>query len=187
MKLRIKFFTWPVVLNLPNAVTLQTILNIVVTLNHKIILLPLHNCNFVTVMNCNCKTLSGVCDHIISLSSDPLVSQSAHLEVIQLANIKPSEGLLKDIEEFDNKHSVTCHSCTCVCFTLIYSGFNRSSFTWGMYIKSTYDGLHVITGTTENRFRQIAYVCCVPSKNTLVELSSFQLLLISVFYQYFLL
>ncbi|KAM9319358.1 connector enhancer of kinase suppressor of ras 2 isoform 2-T2 [Gastrophryne carolinensis] len=60
-----------------------------------------------------CKTLSGVCDHIISISSDPLVSQSAHLEVIQLSNIKPSEGL-------------------------------------GMYIKSTYDGLHVITGTTEN-------------------------------------
>ncbi|XP_041088909.1 connector enhancer of kinase suppressor of ras 2 isoform X13 [Polyodon spathula] len=59
-----------------------------------------------------CKTLSGVCDHIISLSSDPLVSQSAHLEVVQLSNIKPSEGL-------------------------------------GMYIKSTYDGLHVITGTTE--------------------------------------
>lgn len=44
-----------------------------------------------------CKTLSGVCDHIISLSSDPLVSQSAHLEVIQLANIKPSEGLVRDI------------------------------------------------------------------------------------------
>ncbi|XP_069617579.1 connector enhancer of kinase suppressor of ras 2 isoform X3 [Ranitomeya imitator] len=41
-----------------------------------------------------CKTLSGVCDHIISLSSDPLVSQSAHLEVIQLSNIKPSEGLV---------------------------------------------------------------------------------------------
>ncbi|MGH0170252.1 UNVERIFIED_CONTAM: hypothetical protein FKN15_076066 [Acipenser sinensis] len=59
-----------------------------------------------------CKTLSEVCDHIISLSSDPLVSQSAHLEVVQLSNIKPSEGL-------------------------------------GMYIKSTYDGLHVITGTTE--------------------------------------
>ncbi|XP_066104797.1 connector enhancer of kinase suppressor of ras 2 isoform X3 [Saccopteryx bilineata] len=60
-----------------------------------------------------CKTLSGVCDHIISLSSDPLVSQAAHLEVIQLANVRPSDGL-------------------------------------GMYIKSTYDGLHVITGTTEN-------------------------------------
>uniref|UniRef100_A0A8C9TJL8 Connector enhancer of kinase suppressor of Ras 2 n=1 Tax=Scleropages formosus TaxID=113540 RepID=A0A8C9TJL8_SCLFO len=59
-----------------------------------------------------CKTLSGVCDHIISLSSDPVVSQSAHLEVVHLTNIKPSEGL-------------------------------------GMYIKSTYDGLHVITGTTE--------------------------------------
>ncbi|XP_029956441.1 connector enhancer of kinase suppressor of ras 2-like isoform X7 [Salarias fasciatus] len=59
-----------------------------------------------------CKTLSGVCDHIINLSSDPMVSQSAHLEVVQLANIKSTEGL-------------------------------------GMYIKSTYDGLHVITGTTE--------------------------------------
>uniref|UniRef100_A0AAY4CTW5 Connector enhancer of kinase suppressor of ras 2-like n=1 Tax=Denticeps clupeoides TaxID=299321 RepID=A0AAY4CTW5_9TELE len=60
-----------------------------------------------------CKTLSGICDHIISLSSDSLVSQSAHLEVVHLTNIMPSEGL-------------------------------------GMYIKSTYDGLHVITGTTEN-------------------------------------
>ncbi|XP_061105093.1 connector enhancer of kinase suppressor of ras 2-like isoform X1 [Conger conger] len=59
-----------------------------------------------------CKTLSGVCDHIISLSSDPLVSQAAHLEVVQLTNINPTDGL-------------------------------------GMYIKSTYDGLHVITGTTE--------------------------------------
>uniref|UniRef100_A0A8C9WPC3 Connector enhancer of kinase suppressor of Ras 2 n=1 Tax=Scleropages formosus TaxID=113540 RepID=A0A8C9WPC3_SCLFO len=59
-----------------------------------------------------CKTLSGVCDHIISLSSDPVASQSAHLEVVQLSNVKPAEGL-------------------------------------GMYIKSTYDGLHVITGTTE--------------------------------------
>ncbi|XP_061903875.1 connector enhancer of kinase suppressor of ras 2-like isoform X7 [Entelurus aequoreus] len=59
-----------------------------------------------------CKTLSDVCDHIISLSSDPMVSQAAHLEVVQLANIKSTEGL-------------------------------------GMYIKSTYDGLHVITGTTE--------------------------------------
>ncbi|XP_035267056.1 connector enhancer of kinase suppressor of ras 2-like isoform X4 [Anguilla anguilla] len=60
-----------------------------------------------------CKTLSGICDHIISLSSDSLVSQSAHLEVVHLTNVMPSEGL-------------------------------------GMYIKSTYDGLHVITGTTEN-------------------------------------
>uniref|UniRef100_K7F5V7 Connector enhancer of kinase suppressor of Ras 2 n=1 Tax=Pelodiscus sinensis TaxID=13735 RepID=K7F5V7_PELSI len=60
-----------------------------------------------------CKTLSGICDHIISLSSDSLVSQSAHLEVVHLTSILPSEGL-------------------------------------GMYIKSTYDGLHVITGTTEN-------------------------------------
>uniref|UniRef100_A0A7N6BNA6 Connector enhancer of kinase suppressor of Ras 2a n=1 Tax=Anabas testudineus TaxID=64144 RepID=A0A7N6BNA6_ANATE len=59
-----------------------------------------------------CKTLSEVCEHIVCVSSDPLVSQSAHLELVHLTNIKPSEGL-------------------------------------GMYIKSTYDGLHVITGTTE--------------------------------------
>ena len=52
-----------------------------------------HNFLFVCFQ---CKTLSGVCDHIISLSSDPLVSQSAHLEVIQLANIKPSEGLVRE-------------------------------------------------------------------------------------------
>ncbi|ELW67571.1 Connector enhancer of kinase suppressor of ras 2, partial [Tupaia chinensis] len=50
-------------------------------------------CLELTTIVQQCKTLSGVCDHIISLSSDPLVSQSAHLEVIQLANIKPSEGL----------------------------------------------------------------------------------------------
>ncbi|XP_076847174.1 connector enhancer of kinase suppressor of ras 2 isoform X2 [Brachyhypopomus gauderio] len=60
-----------------------------------------------------CKTLSGICEHIISLSSDSLLSQSAHLEVVHLTNVTPNDGL-------------------------------------GMYIKSTYDGLHVITGTTEN-------------------------------------
>uniref|UniRef100_A0A8C9WC88 Connector enhancer of kinase suppressor of Ras 2 n=1 Tax=Scleropages formosus TaxID=113540 RepID=A0A8C9WC88_SCLFO len=68
--------------------------------------------SFLIATNGQCKTLSGVCDHIISLSSDPVASQSAHLEVVQLSNVKPAEGL-------------------------------------GMYIKSTYDGLHVITGTTE--------------------------------------
>lgn len=41
-----------------------------------------------------CKTLSGVCDHIISLSSDPMVSQAAHLEVVQLDNIRSTEGLV---------------------------------------------------------------------------------------------
>ncbi|KAM7374188.1 hypothetical protein PAMP_006862 [Pampus punctatissimus] len=69
-------------------------------------------CLELTTIVQQCKTLSEVCDHIISLSSDPMVSQAAHLEVVQLANIKSTEGL-------------------------------------GMYIKSTYDGLHVITGTTE--------------------------------------
>ncbi|KAG7314377.1 hypothetical protein KOW79_021680 [Hemibagrus wyckioides] len=72
----------------------------------------LHLCQHACVFNF-CKTLSGICEHIISLSSDSLVSQSAHLEVVHLTNVLPNEGL-------------------------------------GMYIKSTYDGLHVITGTTEN-------------------------------------
>uniref|UniRef100_UPI00398F4897 connector enhancer of kinase suppressor of ras 3-like isoform X1 n=1 Tax=Pristiophorus japonicus TaxID=55135 RepID=UPI00398F4897 len=60
-----------------------------------------------------CKVLNGICDQTIRSTSDPLLSQSACLEEVQLINIKPSEGL-------------------------------------GMYIKSTYDGLHVVTGTTEN-------------------------------------
>uniref|UniRef100_A0A3Q0S744 Si:ch211-26b3.4 n=1 Tax=Amphilophus citrinellus TaxID=61819 RepID=A0A3Q0S744_AMPCI len=41
-----------------------------------------------------CKTLAGICDHIISLSSDSLVSQSAHLEVVHLTSIMPNEGLV---------------------------------------------------------------------------------------------
>ncbi|XP_069787701.1 connector enhancer of kinase suppressor of ras 3 isoform X1 [Narcine bancroftii] len=60
-----------------------------------------------------CKVLHGICDQTIRSTSDPLLSQSACLEEVQLVNIKPSEGL-------------------------------------GMYIKSTYDGLHIVTGTTEN-------------------------------------
>ena len=42
-----------------------------------------------------CKTLAGICDHIISLSSDSLVSQSAHLEVVHLTSIMPNEGLVR--------------------------------------------------------------------------------------------
>uniref|UniRef100_A0A8C6SSS9 Connector enhancer of kinase suppressor of ras 3 n=1 Tax=Neogobius melanostomus TaxID=47308 RepID=A0A8C6SSS9_9GOBI len=57
--------------------------------------------------------LNNICDQTVRTTSDPLMSQSACLEEVQLTNIKPGEGL-------------------------------------GMYIKSTYDGLHVITGTTEH-------------------------------------
>ncbi|XP_053700927.1 connector enhancer of kinase suppressor of ras 3-like [Synchiropus splendidus] len=59
------------------------------------------------------KILNNICDQTVRTTSDPLMSQSACLEEVQLSNIKPGEGL-------------------------------------GMYIKSTYDGLHVITGTTEH-------------------------------------
>ncbi|CAN0225137.1 unnamed protein product [Lampetra fluviatilis] len=60
-----------------------------------------------------CKTLLVTCEHMGTVTSDPLMSQSAHLEVVHLTHINPCEGL-------------------------------------GLYIKSTYDGLHVITGTMEN-------------------------------------
>uniref|UniRef100_A0A1A8D1F2 Connector enhancer of kinase suppressor of Ras 1 n=2 Tax=Nothobranchius kadleci TaxID=1051664 RepID=A0A1A8D1F2_NOTKA len=59
------------------------------------------------------KVLNHICDQTVRTTSDPLMSQSACLEEVQLTDIKPGEGL-------------------------------------GMYIKSTYDGLHVITGTTEH-------------------------------------
>ncbi|KAL0969262.1 hypothetical protein UPYG_G00224680 [Umbra pygmaea] len=59
------------------------------------------------------KVLNRICDQTVRTTSDPLMSQPACLEEVQLNNIKPGEGL-------------------------------------GMYIKSTYDGLHVITGTTEH-------------------------------------
>lgn len=47
-------------------------------------------------LHLQCKTLAGICDHIISLSSDSLVSQSAHLEVVHLTSIMPSEGLVRN-------------------------------------------------------------------------------------------
>ncbi|MGH0171765.1 UNVERIFIED_CONTAM: hypothetical protein FKN15_062167 [Acipenser sinensis] len=51
-------------------------------------------CLELTTIVQQCKTLSGICDHIISLSSDSLVSQSAHLDVVHLTNIMPSDGLV---------------------------------------------------------------------------------------------
>ncbi|XP_072499842.1 connector enhancer of kinase suppressor of ras 3 isoform X2 [Notamacropus eugenii] len=59
------------------------------------------------------KVLNSICDKTIRSTTDPVMSQCACLEEVNLPNVKPGEGL-------------------------------------GMYIKSTYDGLHVITGTTEN-------------------------------------
>nr|KAF6491907.1 connector enhancer of kinase suppressor of Ras 2 [Molossus molossus] len=102
-----------------------------------------------------CKTLSGVCDHIISLSSDPLVSQSAHLEVIQLANIKPSEGLIEREgergreREREREREIVKGTHRLATIHTTQPGQGQTA-TEGMYIKSTYDGLHVITGTTEN-------------------------------------
>ena len=46
-----------VVLNLPTVVTFNTVPPAVVTPNHKLILLLLHNCNFATVMDHNINIL----------------------------------------------------------------------------------------------------------------------------------
>ena len=54
-----------------------------------------------------CKTLSGICEHIISLSSDSLVSQSAHLEVVHLTNVMPSEGLVRPQHNKTTSHKKT--------------------------------------------------------------------------------
>ena len=43
-------------LNLPNAVIFNSVPHVVVSPNHKIILLLIHNCNFTTVMDCNGNT-----------------------------------------------------------------------------------------------------------------------------------
>lgn len=97
----------PIITNLTRSVTLQDCS--VYETENKILhvvsfLPPERGCNVHTaslyISNCSlfppqCKTLSEVCDHIISLSSDPMVSQAAHLEVVQLANIKSTEGLVR--------------------------------------------------------------------------------------------
>lgn len=158
------------------------------------------------------------------VSSDPLVSQSAHLELVHLTNVKSSEGLvtalcvlggrirnphirwnflfsapfailflvlkmvlqqrpklsktfLNNSASEDSAAHSSCRSqgpswfffsspssCSCVIdsaccvrtwrlsFTLpvgLLHSFTSPVSSKGMYIKSTYDGLHVITGTTE--------------------------------------
>lgn len=59
-----------------------------------------------------CKTLAGICDHIISLSSDSLVSQSAHLEVVHLTSIMPSEGLVGTPEHVPDIFIITTNLLT---------------------------------------------------------------------------
>lgn len=41
------------------------------------------------------KILNSICDQTVRTTSDPLMSQSACLEEVQLTNIKPGEGLVR--------------------------------------------------------------------------------------------
>lgn len=43
------------------------------------------------------KILNGICDQTVRTTSDPLMSQSACLEEVRLTNIKPGEGLVRNV------------------------------------------------------------------------------------------
>lgn len=42
------------------------------------------------------KVLNSICDQTMRTTSDPLMSQSACLDEVQLNNIKPGEGLVRN-------------------------------------------------------------------------------------------
>lgn len=46
------------------------------------------------------KILNNICDQTVRTTSDPLMSQSACLEEVQLTNIKPGEGLVRNAGNF---------------------------------------------------------------------------------------
>lgn len=43
------------------------------------------------------KILNSICDQTVRTTSDPLMSQSACLEEVRLTNIKPGEGLVRNV------------------------------------------------------------------------------------------
>lgn len=83
------------------------------------------------------QALNGVCEKTVQATSDPSQTEPSCLEEVLISNIRPGEGLVS---------SGTARS------SQLLPALSRSPpITFqGMYIKSTYDGLHVITGTTEN-------------------------------------
>lgn len=71
------------------------------------------------------KILNTICDQTVRTTSDPLMSQSACLEEVQLTNINPGEGLVRN------------DSWTFFCFPLFFWTSNLWSASWvvclGMY------------------------------------------------------
>lgn len=86
-----------------------------------------------------CKTLAGICDHIISLSSDSLVSQSAHLEVVHLTSIPPSEGLVRTLLKMGSHVSPPrLWWCPWICYLLIFFFTNVLQLLKNNTTKSSY-------------------------------------------------
>ncbi len=52
--------------------------------------------HFVLPFPLQSKILNSICDQTVRTTSDPLMSQSACLEEVQLTNIKPGEGLVRN-------------------------------------------------------------------------------------------
>lgn len=56
--------------------------------------------NFLLPLPLQSKILNNICDQTVRTTSDPLMSQSACLEEVQLTNIKPGEGLVRNAGRF---------------------------------------------------------------------------------------
>ncbi|KAM9798288.1 connector enhancer of kinase suppressor of ras 3-like [Neosynchiropus ocellatus] len=78
------------------------------------------------------QALSGVCDQTLQMTSEPSESEAAVLEEVHVSEVRPGEGLVR--------RPVRHAACSSPC----------PSSSQGIYIKSTYDGLHIIAGTMEN-------------------------------------
>lgn len=78
------------------------------------------------------------------MTSDPLKSQITCLEEVTITNIKAGEGLVS-VKNLLYAQDLLVLFCLLLNNCVLFAYFLK-----GMYIKSTYDGLHVITGTTEN-------------------------------------
>jgi len=85
----------------PSSTAINRLRNVQCNRKHRLTTLSVgFSLSFCLYLSLQCKTLSDICEHIISLSSDSLVSQSAHLKVVHLTNVMPSEGLVSKQQQY---------------------------------------------------------------------------------------
>ncbi|PWA28267.1 hypothetical protein CCH79_00019701 [Gambusia affinis] len=83
------------------------------------------------------QALSSVCEKTVQATSDPSNMEPSCLEEVHITNVRPGEGLVSSGAVGTLSADLQLRPSHCL-------------ISQGMYIKSTYDGLHVVTGTTEN-------------------------------------